>query len=478
MGSTIPREKATKSHSSDTRITRLENGLRVASQEAFGQYSTIGVFVDAGSRYEVNYTSGVSHLLQKLSFQSTANFHSREELMQELDKYGGVFECQRFRDIVMYSLSVFSFAVPQAVKVLADAIWRPQLKESELESERQTIKFELEGLIGPNVEPLLIDLIHQAAYRDNTLGLPSLPSEETLEKVSAHELKTYLASHYSPSRMVLAGVNVDHDNLVQLVREHFAVVANSTAWGGVESLPVDQSVAQYTGGKAMVSREGPAVIGPNPLPDLTHVVLAMESSSYLEEDFYAFAVLNALMGGGGSFSAGGPGKGMFTQLYLNVLNQHHWVYSAQAQNHAYSDSGIFCILGSAHPSDARNLTEVLCQQFYSMTFSPKETDLTRAKKQLQSAMMMNLESRLIVFEDIGRQVLGQGKKLSPKELYDKIEAVTCKDVQRAGERMMGCGNPALAALGDLTNVPSMTDVTRALSNKGHLPKKSQLFPFR
>ena len=31
----------------------------------------------------------------------------------------------------------------------------------QLESERQTIKFELEGLIGPNVEPLLIDLIHQ-----------------------------------------------------------------------------------------------------------------------------------------------------------------------------------------------------------------------------------------------------------------------------------------------------------------------------
>ena len=32
---------------------------------------------------------------------------------------------------------------------------------AQLESERQTIKFELEGLIGPNVEPLLIDLIHQ-----------------------------------------------------------------------------------------------------------------------------------------------------------------------------------------------------------------------------------------------------------------------------------------------------------------------------
>lgn len=29
-------------YSKETRVTKLENGLRVASQEAFGQYSTIG----------------------------------------------------------------------------------------------------------------------------------------------------------------------------------------------------------------------------------------------------------------------------------------------------------------------------------------------------------------------------------------------------------------------------------------------------
>lgn len=43
---------------------------------------------------------------------------------------------------------------------------------------------------------------------------------------------------------------------------------------------------------------------------------------FQEDDFIAFAVLNMMMGGGGSFSAGGPGKGMFTRLYLNVLNRY------------------------------------------------------------------------------------------------------------------------------------------------------------
>lgn len=103
-----------------------------------------------------------------------------------------------------------------------------------------------------------------------------------------------------------------------------------------------------------------------------------------EDDFIPFAVLNMMMGGGGSFSAGGPGKGMFTRLYLNVLNRwtshkpqfsivpdnhksqpkdcisftnclmvvccrHHWMYNATSYHHSYEDSGLLCIHASADP---------------------------------------------------------------------------------------------------------------------------------
>ena len=128
----------------------------------------------------------------------------------------------------------------------------------------------------------------------------------------------------------------------------------------------------HTHTHTQIERHGPPVVGPNPFPELTHVAIAMESCSYLEDDFFSYAVLNAYMGGGGSFSAGGPGKGMYTHIYQGVLTQHHWVYWAMAQNHAYTDSGIFCLLGSAHPSRARDLTEVLCQQFHHMTRAPDQ----------------------------------------------------------------------------------------------------------
>ena len=62
-------------------------------------------------------------------------------------------------------------------------------------------------------------------------------------------------------------------------------------------------------------------LGPTPMPELAHCVIGLESCSHKDPDFIAFCVLNMMMGGGGSFSAGGPGKGMYTRLYLNVLNR-------------------------------------------------------------------------------------------------------------------------------------------------------------
>lgn len=49
-----------------------------------------------------------------------------------------------------------------------------------------------------------------------------------------------------------------------------------------------------------------------------------------------------------------------------------------------------------------------------------QMELERAKTQLKSMLMMNLESRPVIFEDVGRQVLSTGKRKLPHELCDLI----------------------------------------------------------
>jgi len=85
-------------------------------------------------------------------------------------------------------------------------------------------------------------------------------------------------------------------------------------------------------------------MGPSPFPNLAHFILGFDSCGYRDEDFVPFCVLKSMMGGGGSFSAGGPGKGMYTRLYVDVLNKHHWMYNATSYHHAYADAVCFVFM--------------------------------------------------------------------------------------------------------------------------------------
>ena len=50
-------------------ISTLSNGIRVATEALPGPFSGIGVYVDAGSRYENEELCGVSHIIDRLAFK-------------------------------------------------------------------------------------------------------------------------------------------------------------------------------------------------------------------------------------------------------------------------------------------------------------------------------------------------------------------------------------------------------------------------
>ena len=70
-------------------------------------------------------------------------------------------------------------------------------------------------------------------------------------------LYTYLHHHYTPDRMVLAGIGMDHEALVEHAKNFF--VNSTPSWQADSSVKVDKfcsvdkSVAQYTGGIQVVS---------------------------------------------------------------------------------------------------------------------------------------------------------------------------------------------------------------------------------
>ncbi len=72
------RRATTSSHPSSSispRITTLPNNLRVVTEGAPTYVHSLGVFIDGGTRFESERTSGVTHLLDKMAFKVGTPYH-------------------------------------------------------------------------------------------------------------------------------------------------------------------------------------------------------------------------------------------------------------------------------------------------------------------------------------------------------------------------------------------------------------------
>lgn len=476
-------------------ITTLPNGIRVATESLPGAFSGIGVYIDAGSRYENDALRGTSHIIDRLAFKST-NKRSGDEMLEAIDSLGGNIQCASSRESLMYQSATFNSAVPDAVGLLAETIRDPKITDEEVARQLETADYEI-GEIWSKPELILPELVHMAAYKDNTLGNPLLCPREQLDRIDTRTVEAYRKAFFQPERTVVAFAGVEHGEAVRLAEQYFGDMKTPsiTTDASVEAQkiqppyptsqqapqndsklmsrlpffknlstsasqnatvspldpsqiiphPLDQPIAydqpsNYTGGFLSMP---PLPIPPNPmLPRISHIHLAFESLPINSPDIYALATLQTLLGGGGSFSAGGPGKGMYSRLYTNVLNQYGWVENCVAFNHAYTDSGLFGISAACGTQYVPRMLDTMARELSLLSSETglgrlTEIEVKRAKNQLRSSLLMNLESRMVELEDLGRQVQVHGRRVPVHEMVANIEKVTMKDLRRVAKTVFG-----------------------------------------
>ncbi|KAI8315404.1 mitochondrial-processing peptidase subunit alpha [Colletotrichum sp. SAR11_59] len=405
-------------------ITTLPNGLRVASEALPGSFSGVGVYVDAGSRYEDAGLRGVSHIMDRLAFKSTSG-RSADDMIEQVEALGGSIQCASSRESMMYQAASFNGAVPTTIGLLAETIRDPNLTEEEIAEQLLTAEYEINE-IWSKPELILPELVHTAAFKDNTLGNPLLCPEDRLGAISRETILRYRDLFYRPERIVVAFAGVGHGEAVQLAEQYFG------------DMKASEPTLSRTGSETSISDASSFASNPN----YTHIHLAFEGLPINSDDIYALATLQTLLGGGGSFSAGGPGKGMYSRLYTNVLNQHGWVESCVAFNHSYTDSGLFGISASCIPGRTASMLDVMCRELRALTLDTgfsalKKGEVDRAKNQLRSSLLMNLESRMVELEDLGRQVQVHGRKIPVTDMCRKIEALTVEDLRRVARVVVG-----------------------------------------
>ena len=125
---------------------------------------------------------------------------------------------------------------------------------------------------------------------------------------------------------------------------------------------------------------------------------------------------------------------MYSRLYTNVLNQYGWVENCQAFNHAYTDSGLFGISAACGTQYVGRMMDTMARELSLLSAETglgrlSEIEVKRAKNQLRSSLLMNLESRMVELEDLGRQVQVHGRRVPVSEMVKKIEEVSMRDLR-------------------------------------------------
>lgn len=52
-----------------TTITQLDSGMKVATEDTGAPTATVGIWIDAGSRWETDENNGVAHFLEHMTFK-------------------------------------------------------------------------------------------------------------------------------------------------------------------------------------------------------------------------------------------------------------------------------------------------------------------------------------------------------------------------------------------------------------------------
>lgn len=401
--------------------TALGNGLRVVSHRMPQLETTsLGVWVGAGTRSERVAQHGISHLLEHMAFKGTAR-RSAREIAEEIESAGGDLNAATSLDTTSYHARVLKGDVPLAIDIIADIVRDPQFNAGELTREQDVILQEI-AAAGDSPDDVAHDLAQDAAFPNQPVGRTILGTPESVRGFTARDLSAYMKSHYLPGSMVLAAAGaVDHAHLVRSAEAVFGDMQQSEA-------PVPEP-ANYVGGFRRSARPF----------EQSHIVVSFQGPSYRDDAMYTGQILSNVLGGG-----------MSSRLFQEAREVRALCYSIYSYCWGLVDTGLFGVHAATGSEQMLELAQVILGELRKLADDlVSDEEISRAKAQLKSGLLMSLESSGSRAQQVARQTLAFGAPREIDELVAKVEAVDKEAVRALAGEIIISAPPSISAVGPL-----------------------------
>jgi zinc protease len=404
----------------------LANGMKV-TLVPYGNIPkvTVSLSLRSGNIDEAQEQLGVADLTGELLKEGTTTLPSKD-VAEAAARMGSTLGVTVGADETTVAMDVLSESGPAAVKLLADVVEHPLLPESELARLKTNT---LRQIAVAKTQPGQIALarFRKLMYGDHPYG-DVLPTEETVNKLTITDAKTFYAANYGAARahLYVAG-EFDAAGVKKAIAENFSGWAKG-------SVPVVKAPAPKT----------------QRILDVTDRPGAPQSTLYVglpvadptSPDNVRLIVSNSLLGG--SFAS---------RITTNIREQKGYTYSPRSQvSSRYHDAYWVEIADVTTKDTGASLKEI----FGEITRLQKEAPGAQELKGIQSYL-----SGIFVIQNSTRQALigqlrfvdlqGLGEEYL-KTYVQKVNAVTPEQVQATTAKYVKPELMTIVVVGDKSKV--------------------------
>jgi len=406
--------------------TDLPNGLTVLSEEVPGVRSVaFGAWVRAATVHEPADKMGVSHLLEHMVFKGTAN-RSAAELALSLETLGGSLDAYTEREHTAYQARVLDEHLDTAVDVVADLVFRPALRDSDLQLERKVILEEI-SMVDDTPDDIIFDVHNRELWGGHSHGFPILGTRETVKALRVSDLRALHERAYHPGRIVVAAAgNVSHEQLLDVLQK--------TGWhdqvaGDSSPLPV-APVSTVAPHAHHVTRADIAQ---------THVVFGSPSIAHGDPRRFAFALLSMLLGGG-----------MSSRLFQRVREELGLAYSVHTFHSPFKDVGVHGVYLASAPDTAQEALDAVRSVLSDVaTGGLPESEIAAGKRQLRGQLVLSMESVSSRMYRAAASALYGEPVRSLDETIALVDAIDAETVAQVAREFFAPDLQTLVSLGPL-----------------------------
>jgi len=423
-------KKPKKTVDRTVQITKLENGIKVASCDHGGAVSKIAFALQGGSRFESIDQLGISHIYKNAAFLTNGE-RSHLSTVRETQLLGASLECSSSREVIVKTGMVLRTNLAELVRNIAPSISSPVFLGREVGQAIEQCKGDLATL---DCTAKNLELLHKAAYR-NGLGNSVYCDELSLGNFSEGNLNEFAERFHVGEGLTIVGTDVNHDELV--------LFSNNLLAGLPCGVKAVAEVQRYHGGEIRAHTSN----------GLTYASLVGPGAELCSGDIPAFAVLQRILGQESSIKWGSNSS----RLTRAASGATRDAFMISSLNISYSDAALFGVHAVSTPSAIGSILTAAVKEVADIAngeISPEE--ITCAKNQVKSDILMTNESVSDHFDDLITQVIFTGGCANQNMAFEKIDAVSDEQVTGIANRLFNTAS--LAITGDICNAPYLDEL--------------------